>query len=51
MTGVQENLHKFIQVSAGRVTFGDGAKGKFRGKGVTGGEAQPNLEKIYLIDG
>lgn len=32
MTGAQKNLLKYEDVSAGKVTFSDGAKGKIKGK-------------------
>ncbi|KAL1193575.1 Retrovirus-related Pol polyprotein from transposon RE1 [Cardamine amara subsp. amara] len=51
MTGTQEHLVDFERISAGRVTFGDGARGKIKGKGITGGEIQPDLENVYLVDG
>ncbi|KAL1221572.1 hypothetical protein V5N11_019634 [Cardamine amara subsp. amara] len=51
MTGTQEHLVDFERISADRVTFGDGARGKIKGKGITGGENQPDLENVYLVDG
>lgn len=37
MTEIQRNLDKFEDVTAGKVTFGGGAKGKIKGKGDTCG--------------
>ncbi|KAL1218646.1 hypothetical protein V5N11_029518 [Cardamine amara subsp. amara] len=51
MTETQRNLASFERVSAGRVTFGDGAREKIRVKGFTRGETQPNLKNVYMVEG
>ncbi|XP_010418396.1 PREDICTED: uncharacterized protein LOC104703986 [Camelina sativa] len=51
MKGALDNLSHVEDVAAGRVTFGDGAKGKIRGKGTTSGDIQPELIDVFLVDG
>ncbi|XP_019086344.1 PREDICTED: uncharacterized protein LOC109126897 [Camelina sativa] len=51
MTGPHTNLLEFENVSTSWVTFGDGAKGEIKGKGVTGGSTQPSVRDVFLVDG
>ena len=50
MTGARKNLKDIKPLKGGRVTFGDGSQGAFKGKGKTV-ESRPPLKDVFLVKG
>lgn len=51
MTGNQDILAEIYHMKGGRVTFGDGKKGKIQGAGHCENSEQPRLINVYLVEG
>ncbi|XP_057445983.1 uncharacterized protein LOC130738093 [Lotus japonicus] len=51
MTGVKMYLDNIKPHSTSYVTFGDGAKGKFKGSGKIVSGGSPNLSNVLLVEG
>ncbi|KAG7579315.1 Zinc finger CCHC-type [Arabidopsis thaliana x Arabidopsis arenosa] len=51
MTGNSDVLSTFTEEASGKVTFGDGGKGRIRGKGNIECDDQPLLINVYYVEG
>ncbi|KAG7544170.1 Zinc finger CCHC-type [Arabidopsis thaliana x Arabidopsis arenosa] len=51
MTGDSSVLSTFTEEASGKVTFGDGGKGRIRGKGNIEYDDQPSLINVYYVEG
>ncbi|KAG7553143.1 Integrase catalytic core [Arabidopsis thaliana x Arabidopsis arenosa] len=51
MTGDSSVLSTFTEEASGKVTFGDGGKGRIRGKGNIECDDQPSLINVYYVEG
>lgn len=51
MTGEQQVLTSYTEISGGKVMFGDGGKGSVRGVGDVKYPDQPSLVNVYYVQG